>query len=176
MFVLFCRWCCVTSEGRKMMCQCFHLPLKILVRTTTRNYLIYHAFSATFSENITNVHCSPEHCDDLLNSSRFYGVFLFFVTNMHWSPKHCDDLLNSSRFYDVFPFFVTDVTWWIFMPRTLRRIPIFRHGCALMDIQAPNTVMYSCFSSRMCTDGYSNPEHCDNLLNSSKSSPQRYDI
>jgi hypothetical protein len=50
---------------------------------TTRNYLICDAFSATFSENITNVHCSPEHCDDLLNSSRFYDVFLFFVTDVH---------------------------------------------------------------------------------------------
>jgi hypothetical protein len=50
---------------------------------TTRNYLICDAFSATFSENITNVHCSPEHRDDLLNSSRFYDVFLFFVTDVH---------------------------------------------------------------------------------------------
>jgi hypothetical protein len=117
-----------------------------------------------FSENITNVHCSPEHCDDLLNSSRFCDVFLFFVIDVHWSPKHYDDLLNSSRFYDVFLFFITDVTWWIFKPRTLRRIPIFRHGCALMDIQAQNTVMYSCFSSRMWPDGYSSPEHCDVFL------------
>jgi hypothetical protein len=138
---------------------------------TTRNYLICDALSATFSENITNVHCSPEHCDDLLNSSRFYDVFLFFRHGCALKPKHCDDLLNSSRFYDVFLFFVTDVTWWIFKPRTLRRIPIFHHGCALMDTQAQNAMKYSCFSSRMCTDGYSNPEHCDNLLNSSKSSP-----
>jgi hypothetical protein len=72
----------------------------------------------------------------------------------------------------------------------LRRIPVFRHRCDLMDIQAQNTATYSYFSSRMCpdgysspehssrmcTDGYSNPEHFDNLLNSSKSSPQRYDI
>jgi hypothetical protein len=50
---------------------------------TTRNYLICDAFSATFSENITKVHCSPELCDDLLNSSRFYDVFLFFVTDVH---------------------------------------------------------------------------------------------
>jgi hypothetical protein len=71
---------------------------------TTRNYLIYDAFSATFSESVTNVHCSPKHCDDLFNSSRFYDVFLFFVTGVHWCPKHCDDLLNSSRFYDIFFF------------------------------------------------------------------------
>jgi hypothetical protein len=50
---------------------------------TIRNYLICDAFSATFSKNNTNVHCSPEHCDDLLNSSRFYDVFLFFVTDVH---------------------------------------------------------------------------------------------
>jgi hypothetical protein len=50
---------------------------------TTRNYLICDAFSAAFSENITNVHCRPEHCDDLSNSSRFYDVFLFFVTDVH---------------------------------------------------------------------------------------------
>jgi hypothetical protein len=50
---------------------------------TTRNYLICDAFSATFSENITNVHCNPKHCDDFFNSSRFYDVFLFFVTDVH---------------------------------------------------------------------------------------------
>jgi hypothetical protein len=72
--------------------------------STTRNYLICDAFSATFSENVTNVHCSLKHCDDFFNSSRFYDVFLFFVTDVHWSPKHCDDLLNSSRFYDIFLF------------------------------------------------------------------------
>jgi hypothetical protein len=71
---------------------------------TTRNYLICDAFSTTFSENVTNVHCSPKHCDDFFNSSRFYDVFLFFVTDLHRSPKHCDDLLNPSRFYDVFLF------------------------------------------------------------------------
>jgi hypothetical protein len=144
--------------------------------STTRNYLICDAFSATFSENITNVHCSPDHCDDLLSSSRFYDVFLLFVKDVHWSPKHCDDLLNSSRFYDVFLSFVTDVHWWIFKPRTLRRIPIFRHGCALMDIQTQNTVTYSCFSPRMCTNWYSSPEHCNDLLNLSKSSPQHFDV
>jgi hypothetical protein len=36
---------------------------------TTRNYLICDAFSATFSENVTNVHCSPKHCDNFFNSS-----------------------------------------------------------------------------------------------------------
>jgi hypothetical protein len=97
----------------------------VFQKYTTWNYLICDAFSATFSENITNVHCSPEHCDDLLNSSRFYDVFLFFVTDVHWSPKHCDDLLNSSQFYDVFLFFVTDVHWWILKPRTLRRFVKF---------------------------------------------------
>jgi hypothetical protein len=49
----------------------------------------------------------------------------FFVTDVHWSPKHYDDLLNSSRFYDVFLFFVTDVHWWILKPRTLRRFVKF---------------------------------------------------
>jgi hypothetical protein len=39
--------------------------------------LICDAFSTTFSENVTNVHCSPKHCDDFFNSSRFYDVFLF---------------------------------------------------------------------------------------------------
>jgi hypothetical protein len=73
-------------------------------KITTRNYLIRDAFSAMFSGNVTNVHCSPKHCDDLFNSSRFYDVFLFFVMDVHWSPKHCDDLLNSSRFYDIFLF------------------------------------------------------------------------
>jgi hypothetical protein len=63
------------------------------------------------------VHWSPEHCDDLLNSSRFYDVFLFFVTGVHWSPKHCGDLFNLSRFYDVFLFFVTDVHRWILKPK-----------------------------------------------------------
>jgi hypothetical protein len=43
----------------------------------------------------------------------------------YWSPEHCDDLLNSSRFYDVFQFFVTDVNWWILKPRTLRRFVKF---------------------------------------------------
>jgi hypothetical protein len=80
--------------------------------TTTRNYLICDAFSAMFSENVTNVHCSPKHCDDFFNSSRFYDVFLFFVTDLHRSPKHYDDLLNSSRFYDVF----------LFSSQTLRRL------------------------------------------------------
>jgi hypothetical protein len=55
----------------------------IMLMFTTRNYLICDACSATFSENITNVHWSPEHCDNLLNSSRFYDVFLFFVTDVH---------------------------------------------------------------------------------------------
>jgi hypothetical protein len=50
---------------------------------TTRNYLICDAFSATFSENVMNVHCSPKHCDDFFNSSRFYDVFHFFVTDVH---------------------------------------------------------------------------------------------
>jgi hypothetical protein len=78
---------------------------------TTRNYLICDAFFATFSENVTNVHCSPKHCDDFFISSRFYDVFLSFVTDVHRSPKHYDDLLNSSRFYDVF----------LFSSQTLRR-------------------------------------------------------
>jgi hypothetical protein len=113
---------------------------------TTRNYLICDAFSATFSENVTNVHCSPKHCDDFFNSSRFYDVFLFFVMDVHWSPKHCDNLLNSSRFYDVFLFFVTntvticlvcrdsttysyffvtDVHGWILKPKLSRRFVKF---------------------------------------------------
>jgi hypothetical protein len=54
-----------------------------MVKNTTRNYLICDAFSATFSENVTNVHCNPKHCDDFFNSSRFYDVFLFFVTDVH---------------------------------------------------------------------------------------------
>jgi hypothetical protein len=33
-----------------------------------------------------------------------------------------------------------------------------------MDIQAQNTATYSYFSSRMCSDGYSNPERCDVFL------------
>jgi hypothetical protein len=75
---------------------------------TTRNYLICDALSATFSENVANVHCSPKHCHDFFNSSQFYDVFLFFVTVVHRSPKHYDNFLNSSRFYDVFLFFVTN--------------------------------------------------------------------
>jgi hypothetical protein len=69
----------------------------------------------------------------------------------------------------------TDVYW---SPEHygLRRIPVFRHGCALMDIQDQNTLTYSCFSSRMCADLYSSPEHCDDLINSSQSSPQHCDI
>jgi hypothetical protein len=59
------------------------LKVNAVREATTRNYLICDAFSATFSENITNVHCSPEHCDDLLNSLRFYDVFLFCVTDVH---------------------------------------------------------------------------------------------
>jgi hypothetical protein len=49
---------------------------------------------------------------------------------------------------DVFLFFVTDVHSWILKPRTLWRfvefvailrcILVFRHGCALMDIEAQN--------------------------------------
>jgi hypothetical protein len=62
---------------------------------TTRNYLICDAFSATFSENITNAHCSAEHCDDLLNASRFYDVFLFFVTD-GIEAQNSDDLFNLS--------------------------------------------------------------------------------
>jgi hypothetical protein len=89
----------------------YFLVTAILTVCTTRNYLICDAFSVTFSENVTNVHCSPKHCDDFFNSSRFYDVFLFFVTNVHRSPKHYHDLLNSSRFYDVF----------LFSSQTLRR-------------------------------------------------------
>jgi hypothetical protein len=101
---------------------------------TTRNYLICDAFSAMFSENITNVYCSPEHCDSLLNSSRFYDIFLFFVTDVHLSPKHCDDLFNLSRFYDVFIFFITNT--------------------ATICLICRDFMTYSYFSSRMCIDGY----------------------
>jgi hypothetical protein len=92
--------------------------------TTTRNCLICDAFSATFLENITNVHCSPEHCDNLLNP-RLYDVFLFFDTDVDWSPKHCDDLFNLSRFYNVFLFFVTDVHRWILNLKPSRRFVKF---------------------------------------------------
>jgi hypothetical protein len=61
----------------------------------------------------------------LLNSSRFYDVFLFFVTDVHLSPKHCGDLFNLSRFYDVFLFFVTDVHRWILKPKPSRRFVKF---------------------------------------------------
>jgi hypothetical protein len=105
MYLVYLAWCTNVSSFDCLICS----PRKNCNSPTTRNYLICDAFSAMFSENITNVHCSPEHCDDLLNSSRFYDVFLFFVTDVHSSPKHCDDLLNLSRFYDVFLFFVTDV-------------------------------------------------------------------
>jgi hypothetical protein len=124
--------------------------------STIRNYLICDAFSATFSENITNVHCSPEHCDDLLNSSLFYDVFLFFVTDVHWSPKHCDDLFNLSRFYDVFLFFVTNT--------------------ATICLVCRDSTTYFYFSSRTCIDGYWSPNHHDDLLNSSQYGPQHYDI
>jgi hypothetical protein len=56
---------------------------------TTRNYLICDTFSATFSENVTNVHCSPKHCDDLFNSLRFYDVFLF-------SSRMCIEAQNTT--------------------------------------------------------------------------------
>jgi hypothetical protein len=119
---------------------------------TTRNYLICDAFSTTFSENITNVHCSPEHCDDLLNSSRFYDVFLFFVTDVHLSPKHRDNLFNLSRFYDVFIFFITNTATICLICRDFTR--------------------YSYFSSRMCIDGYWSPIHHDDFLNSLQYDPQ----
>jgi hypothetical protein len=54
--------------------------------------------------------------------------------------------------------------WFVKFVVILRRIPVFCHGCALMDIQAQNTATYSYFSSRMCSDGYSSPEHCDVFL------------
>jgi hypothetical protein len=56
---------------------------------TTRNYLICDAFSATFSENVTNVHCSQKHCDDFFNSSQFYDVFLF-------SSQMCIEAQNTT--------------------------------------------------------------------------------
>jgi hypothetical protein len=59
------------------------------IRNTTRNYLICDAFSATFSENVTNVHCSPKQCDDFFNSSRFYDVFLF-------SSRMCIEAQNTA--------------------------------------------------------------------------------
>jgi hypothetical protein len=73
-----------------------------------------------FSENITNVHWNPQHCDDLLNSSRFYDVFLFFITDVHWIPKHYDNLFNLSRFHNVLLFFVTNVHQWILKPKPSR--------------------------------------------------------
>jgi hypothetical protein len=114
-------------------------------RRTTINYLICDAFSATFSENVTNVHCSPKHCDDFFNSSRFYDVFLFchrcalkpktlrrfvkFVATLRHIPffrhKHCDDLFSLSRFYDVFILFVMDVHRWILKPKPSRRFVKF---------------------------------------------------
>jgi hypothetical protein len=98
--------------------------------TTTRNYLICDTFSATFSENVTNVHCSPKHCDD-------YDIFLFFVTDLHRSPKHYDDLLNSSRFYDVFLFFRHKHCDDLFsLSRFYDVFIFFRHGHAWMDIEA----------------------------------------
>jgi hypothetical protein len=129
---------------------------RLAIGNTTRNYLICDAFFVTFSENITKSTVSTTY-------SRF-------------SSQMCPDVYSSPEHCDVFLFFITDVPWWIFKPRTLRRIPIFRHGCALVDIQAQNDATRSCFSLRMCTYGYSSPEHCDDLLNSSKSSTQRYDI
>jgi hypothetical protein len=66
------------------------LAITLVKRTsTTRNYLICDAFSATFSENVTNVHCSPKHCDDFFNSSRFYDVFLF-------SSQMCIEAQNTA--------------------------------------------------------------------------------
>jgi hypothetical protein len=57
--------------------------------STTRNYLICDVFSATFSENVTNVHCSPQHCGDFFNSSRFYDVVLF-------SSRMCIEAQNTT--------------------------------------------------------------------------------
>jgi hypothetical protein len=75
---------------------------------TTTNYLICDELSATFSENITKSTASATY----------------------------------------FCFFVTDVHLWILKPRTLRRfvkfvailrrIPVFRHGCELMNIEDQN--------------------------------------
>jgi hypothetical protein len=126
------------------------------VNITTRNYLICDAFSATFSENITNVHCNPEHCDDLLNSSRFYDVFLFFITDVHWSPKHYSDLFNLSRFYDIFLFFATNT--------------------ATSCLICRNSTTYSYFSSWTCIGGYWSPNHHDDLLNLSQYGPQHHDV
>jgi hypothetical protein len=123
---------------------------------TTRNYLICDAFSATFSENVTNVHSSPKHYNDFCNSSRFYDAFLFFVMDVHWSPKHCDNLLNSSRFYNVFLFFVTNT--------------------ATICLVCRDSMTYSYFSSRTCIDGYWSPNHHDDLLNSSQYGPQHRDV
>jgi hypothetical protein len=62
---------------------------------TTRNYLICDTLSVTFSENITKN-----------TASMTYSCFSSrMCIDGYWSPKHCDDLLNLSRFYDVFLFF-----------------------------------------------------------------------
>jgi hypothetical protein len=87
------------------------LPLTI----TTTNYLIRDELSATFSGNIMKSTASATY---FYFSSRM-------CTDRYWSPEHWDDLLNSSRFYDVFWSFVTDVHWWILKPRTLRRFVEF---------------------------------------------------
>jgi hypothetical protein len=70
---------------------------------------------------------------------------------------------------DVFLYFVTYVYWWILEPRTLRRFVKF------VAIRSASTT-YSCFSSRMCTDGCWSPKHCDDLLYLSQSGPQHWNI
>jgi hypothetical protein len=82
---------------------------------TTRYYLICDECSATFLENITKSTVSATYS---CFSSRM-------CTDGYWSPEHCNDLLNSSWFYDVFLFFVTDVHGWILKPIISRRFVKF---------------------------------------------------
>jgi hypothetical protein len=100
---------------------------------TTRNYLICDAFSSTFSENVTNVHCSPKHYDDFFNSSRFYNVFIF-------SSRMCIEAKTLRRFVK----FVA----------ILRRIPFFVTNTATICLDCRDSTTYSYFSSRTCIDGY----------------------
>jgi hypothetical protein len=71
-------------------------------------------------------------------------------TDGYWSLEHCDDLLNSSQ-----------------SALRLRHILVFRHGCALMDVEAQNIAMicYICRNPAPNTETFEQICHDQQIQN-----------
>jgi hypothetical protein len=150
MFVLFCRWCCVTSEGNGNSARTKN-DVSVLPSSVEDSGKNHYKKLFNLSRILRDVFRKHHKC---ALQPRTVWRFVKFVAILWRIPVFRHEYALKPKTLRRFVKFVA----------ILRRIPVFRHGCDLMDIHAQNTATYSYFSSRMCSDGYSSPEHCDVFL------------